>query len=81
MLDHQNKFIEQMMQDKRESDSLYERHLTYLESSRDQKKMLAERLDRASTEFNQFGSLRDSTALRRIVEGSISFSKDAEGKH
>lgn len=81
MLDHQNKFIEQMMQDKRESDSLYERHLTYLESSRDQKKMLAERLDRASTEFNHFGSLRDSTALRRIVEGSISFSKDAEGKH
>jgi|JI9StandDraft_2_1071091.scaffolds.fasta_scaffold933759_2 hypothetical protein len=67
MLDRQNKLIDQMADDKKDSDLLYERHLTFLESARDQKKVLFDRLERANTELHQFTSLRDSMAMRRVV--------------
>lgn len=56
-----------MADDKKDSDLLYERHLTFLESARDQKKVLFDRLERANTELHQFTSLRDSMAMRRVV--------------
>jgi hypothetical protein len=56
--------------------------LSLLEDARDQKKYLIDRLERAGSDFNHYSSLRDSMQLRRILEGSISFSKEMENsKH